>query len=281
MAPKKDKEKEDQLHDSVIALTATVEKLQTRLDNLLPDDMKDLKVAVDALSLKIDGMNIDSRLTELNDSITTMKDTVIKNLLENNTKLNVRVNVMETKITNLEKMVYLNNQRSRENNIELIGIDDSISDNNLQGVVEGIMNKMKIECFDWDIQGCHRLPLRKGSSSKPTIVKFVNRKKPELIMKCKKALKELDFTDLGLPTDSSIFANINLSPPFKELDYFCRMLKKDGLISNLDTTPTYIKIKVNGEFIRINHVNDLKTVFTQREFVSRLNVPLMVRNVTT
>ena len=97
-------------------------------------------------------------------------------------------------------------------------------------------------------------------------------------MKLKKVLKELDFTDLGLPIDSSIFANINLSPPFKELDYFCRMLKKDGLISNLETTHAFIKIKVNGDFIKINHVNDLKTAFPQREFVSRLNLPF-VRNV--
>ena len=275
MAPKKDKEKEDQLYESVIALTATVENLKTRLDN---DEMKDLKDAVDALSLKIDNMKIESRLTELNDSITIMKDTVIKNLLENNKKLNDRVYVIETKITSLEKSVFLNNQRSRENNIEFNGIDDSISDLNLQGVVEGILHKMEIECFDWDIQGCHRLPMRKGASTKPTIVKFVNRKKPEQIIKLKKVLKELDFTDLGLPIDSSIFANINLSPPFKELDYFCRMLKKDGLISNLETTHAYIKIKVNGDFIKINHVNDLKTAFPQREFVSRLNLPF-VRNV--
>lgn len=273
MGPKRgEKEiKDDQLHDSVVQLNATVMELQTRLDNSTTvNDIKHLTDAVERLSSKLDEMNVDTKLTELNNSIINIKDTLIENLVESNTKLTERVNNMEKKVTSMEKMVILTNQRSRENNIELSGIDDAVSDQKLQGVVKGILQKMDVECFDWDIQGCHRLPPRKGNSAKPTIVKFVNRKKPEEIMSRSKNLKNLDFRDLGLTSGNSIYVNINLSPAFKELNYFCRMLKKDGLVASVGSSHLHIKIKVSDQYFKINHVDDLKKLFPDRNFASRM-----------
>ena len=41
---------------------------------------------------------------------------------------------------------------------------------------------MEVECGELDIQGCHRLPTRKGSVTKPVIIKFLNRQKAEEIL---------------------------------------------------------------------------------------------------
>ena len=88
-------------------------------------------------------------------------------------------------------------------------------------------------------------------------------------MNNKKKLKGIDFSYIpGLSTETIIYVNSNLSPAFKELNYFCRMLKKDGLISLVDTSSTFVKIKVKDSIFKINHVHDLQLLFPGREFVS-------------
>ena len=117
-----------------------------------------------------------------------------------------------------------------------------------------------------DIEGCHRLPMRKGCTNKPTIVKFVNRKLPESIMGRRRTLKDKNFNDIGLSSNSKIFVNINLSPAFKSLDYFFRKLKRDGMISSYITSHSMVKIKHDNRYHKIFHVNDLVELFPNVSF---------------
>ena len=57
-----------------------------------------------------------------------------------------------------------------------------------------------------------------------------------------------------------------LSPPYKDLDYFCRKLKKDGFITSCIASHAHIKIKHGERFLKINHVSDLKKVLPQMIF---------------
>ena len=61
--------------------------------------------------------------------------------------------------------------------------------------------------------------------------------------------------------DGMIFVNLNLSPMFKEMDFFCRKLKKEGEISSMSTSHANITIKVDNTFHKIFHLKDLSKLF--------------------
>ena len=262
-----------QLSESLQTLTDDVNKLvEDAKRNDVSDELKKLIVAVNTLSSKVDTFDKQQREGQqgIKDDIQAMKDTVIQNLIESNKKTSDRLSIVEKRVTSLEKQLNINAQRSRGNNLELHGIDDSVSDNELPDTVLKILPKIKIECYKWDIQGCHRLPVRKGSTCKPTIVKFVNRRKAEDILMAKKDLNSCDFSELGI--SNSIFVNINLCPAFKELDYFSRKLKQEGKITSYQSSNTVIKIKKDNVYHKIYHIEDLRDIFPDDTFETKLYV---------
>ena len=69
-------------------------------------------------------------------------------------------------------------QYSWRNNLEILSITNSISDNNLENTLISICKDSGVEIDPKDIEGYHRLPLSKNNrgQDKRVIVKFVNRK---------------------------------------------------------------------------------------------------------
>ena len=86
----------------------------------------------------------------------------------------------------------------------------------------------------------------------------------------KKELNSLDFSELGI--SNSIFVNINLCPAFKELDYFCRKLKREGKITSYQTSNTVIKIKKDNVYHKIYQIEDLRDIFPDDTFETKLYV---------
>ena len=205
----------------------------------------------------------------IQDDITHIRETIITNLTNANNEMSERIDILDDKIIKLEKQLAISAQRSRENNIEIHGIDDRVTDN-LESTVIRVIKLLDIDCSEDDIQGCHRLPVRKGSTLKPTIIKFVNRKKAEKIYEAKSKLKDCDFTSVNLPEGTKLYINLNLSPSFKELDYFCRKLKKNGNILSYVTTNTNINIKIENNYHKIIHLADLRELFPDITFESKV-----------
>ena len=265
MGPKKDAE----LYELVESLSNTVNALVKKIDDSTTDaDIKKLSHSIASLTEEFCTLR-DNNLEEINKSILHIKDTLISNVVESNKKLYQKLNDAEERILKLEKTVNTNSQRSRENNLEFHGIDGCIDDSELETVVKGICNKLNVKVKLNDIVGCHRLPARRNQDCKPTIVKFLNRKKAEDVMKNRKNLKDMNFVDLGLPPNTKLYANLNLSPCFKEIDFFCRKLKTEGVLSMVDSSNRHVKIKFGERFYKLNHINDLRELFQDREFISR------------
>ena len=86
----------------------------------------------------------------------------------------------------------MSEQYSRRNNIELAGIPKSIKDNVLEETIINICEEHGIDISPVDIEACHRLPLSNAQANKDpnqckrVIVKFFNRKLPELLLQIKK-----------------------------------------------------------------------------------------------
>ena len=74
-------------------------------------------------------------------------------------------------------------QYGRRNNIVISGIPDDVADDDLEDVVTSIMKDVDVIVKNGDIEACHGIGKSdQKTSSKKTIVRFINRKY------CKKAL---------------------------------------------------------------------------------------------
>ena len=89
-------------------------------------------------------------------------------------------------------------QYSCKNNIEILGIPNSISDDALENTVVSICKDSGVETDPKDIEGCHRLPFPTNSRAqdKRVIVKFVNWKHPEALFRDKKQINSDSFSNL-------------------------------------------------------------------------------------
>ena len=79
-------------------------------------------------------------------------------------------------------------QYNRRNNVEISGIPNDVLDNDLEEKVIEICKDSDIVITSSDIEGCHRLPLERNTTSenKRVIVKIVNKKHSELMLLLKK-----------------------------------------------------------------------------------------------
>ena len=100
--------------------------------------------------------------------------------------MSVRLSNMEQKIVVIEKELNVSTQRMRENTIELTDVPDSVRDEFLESKFIEMMDDIGVKLRENEIHGIHRLPHRRGSTYKPVIAKFVNRKTAEEIMFQKK-----------------------------------------------------------------------------------------------
>ena len=94
---------------------------------------------------------------------------------------------LETSFAELE-------QYGRHNNIEVVGLPNSINDKDLESKVVEIFKEIDVDVRPNEIEACHRLGRVNSNSSLPrrTIVRFVNRKTCDRAMSNKKKLQNID-----------------------------------------------------------------------------------------
>ena len=91
--------------------------------------------------------------------------------------------------------------------MEISGISNDVLDNELEEKVIEICKDSDIVITPSDIEGCHRLPMGRNSTSenKRGIVKFINRKHPELMLRLKK----------NISSKSKVYINDSLCPYYR------------------------------------------------------------------
>ena len=77
---------------------------------------------------------------------------------------NVNVD-LGNRVTNLEKLQAKAEQYNRRNNVEISGIPNEIPDEGLENNAIMICKNSNIIINPADIEGCHRLPLRRNSTT--------------------------------------------------------------------------------------------------------------------
>ena len=124
------------------------------------------------------------KLTESLNQVTAANEKITSELV---IVKNVNVN-LENQIVNLEKLKAKAEQYNWRNNVEISEISNEIPDDDLENHIIEICKNSNIVINPADIEGCHRLPLGRNSTTdnKRVIVKFVNRKHSELMLRSKK-----------------------------------------------------------------------------------------------
>ena len=147
-----------------------------------------------------------------------------------------------TRVTELEKQQGKMEQYSRRNNVEMSGISGEVSDENLE---------KNIDLNPYDIEACHRLPSGrvKTSNSKCVIVKFINRKHSEAMLRLKKSIN----------SRCNVYITNSLCHYYRFLLGKCKDLQIKGLISQVFRLAAFVTIKVreNGSPVKIFNESDL------------------------
>ena len=115
------------------------------------------------------------------------------------------VDQSQEKIISLESKSNSVEQYGRQNDIEITGIPNSISDDNVELTGINVLSKASNVCVTPDdIKTSHRIGKSKGNSKK-TIVHFINRKHCKCVLVNKKKLKSFNSENIGLPIIKLLF----------------------------------------------------------------------------
>lgn len=107
----------------------------------------------------------------------------------------------------------LNYNNKWDEKIEIFGIPDGIKQENLEEKVIEITTALHINMKSSDIEACHWLPNNRKNTQglKRMIVRFVNRKHAEQLLRLRKDLTATIRESIGL-SEYKIYTNNNLCP---------------------------------------------------------------------
>ena len=121
--------------------------------------------------------------------------------------------LLSKRLVDMEKQCWANAHYSRKECLEVVGISDSVQNNELEDKVLTVFKKIGSEVSPRDIEAFYRLK----KDNDRVIVKFSRHKDSEQILSVKKDLKHLKMQEVRLPGNRSIFINTSLCPYYRML----------------------------------------------------------------
>ena len=166
---------------------------------------------------------------------------------------------LSDQIHKLTEMIDQISAENRKLTSELSGIPNSICDEDLENTVINICKESGIDVDARDIEGCHRLPLSRNSRGhdKRVIVKFVNRKYAEALLKDKKQISGKNFGHLHVT--NKVFVSVSLCPYYRFIWGKCKDLQRQGKVHHVFCLGGIVCIKLseNGSPVKLHHISDI------------------------
>ena len=163
----------------------------------------------------------------------------------------------------LEKASNKQDQYTRRNNLEILGIPVDVKDEQLEQKVIDIFSHLNINISKPDIEGCHQL----GKSN--AIVRFVSRKVWKDALEKKFEVNRLINNSMfGFKRENKLFTCENLTPYNQCLAWMCRDLKRAKKIHNFWSNKGIIKFRrtMNERSTSVDHESEpyIQTLFSKR-----------------
>ena len=162
----------------------------------------------------------------------------------------------------MEKRCFANEQYSRRECFELIGIPANVEQDKLEETVLNLFSKIDCVIPVNKIEAVHRI----GRENKKVIVKVSHRKDAEKIRKNRKKLKDVDGTVYGLQKKVLIFDS--LCQAYGSLRYKCKQLWDANHIHSFWVSggKVFLKIKDGEVSALIDHECEITKLFPNIDF---------------
>ena len=146
-------------------------------------------------NMVIDYQNkFDNILSNINAELTSLRDRFAKMESQFLVARRVKDNLVKQNCI-LERKCAANEQYSRRDCLEILGIPDSIPNNNLEETVLKIFSETGVTVNSRDVEACHRL--NQKATPKKVIIKLSKRKDVVRVMNNKKKLKSMKPKNIG------------------------------------------------------------------------------------
>lgn len=186
------------------------------------------------------------------------KDERERTLMERIENIESQLKLSEAKydrLVNIERQIFQQQQYSRRDCVEIVGIPKEIPDEHVEAKVIELFHHAEVEVTERSFHAVHRL-----KNKSVVIAKCVNRKDAVSILRAKKKLRVTDDTTkvkLGVP--GKVYVNESLCPEYRRLFGICNSLFKHKHIHNNFTVNGTIKITLaeGGPKHDIHHLHDL------------------------
>ena len=204
-----------------------------------------------------------TKLAELSNNLvnTTLK---LKQLEASISISQTTSSLLEKRVKKLETELYTTQQYSRRECIEIVGIPDTIPNDQLTNTTLKIFESLGVKLTkENDVQACHRI-----GSKGTTIIKLSNRQNIEKIMQRKFSLKGMKFEALGFRENTKVFLNDSLCFYYRKLWGKCKDLFKAKKIFKFATSLGAIRVKIseNDSYKTIRHEDELNELFPGFEY---------------
>ena len=182
-----------------------IQDFKSDFNPLLSSLNNEIQLKFDNISTRLNQIesNLESNITDqVNESILSVKDSIITALRDDNKMPQVKVEILEKTLAESEKYFNKLDQYNRRNNFEIQGIPSTVGDEVLEDKVIEIFECLNIPLAKSDIEDCHWLG---KSNPKNTIVRFANRKNCYAALSKKLDLRHIDKVNHGFPEKQIYF----------------------------------------------------------------------------
>ena len=161
----------------------------------------------------------------------------------------------------LERQCWGNNQYSRRECLEITGVPDSVSNDDLEETTIKIFDKLNVAIDPSNIEDCHWL---KSNGPKKVIIKFARHKDANVIRKHKNKLKGMNLCSTGI--NNPVFTNDSLCSYYKMLWWKCKKLCSSNYIHASWVSNGTLRLKLTeiGRVHIITHSQDLDELFPEK-----------------
>ena len=205
---------------------------------------------------------LQTKLESVGDDISTLKSDISD---KSNKGVLGDIADFKRRIIELERKLYAQEQYTRRECVEIVGIKKEVSDNNLSNVVVEAFKCAGVDVTPRSFQAIHKL-----RNKETVIAKLVHRADAIDILRKKRVLRELDDEKkVELSLQGKVYVNESLCPAYNIILGKCNALYKSRHISAFYTINGKILITIGGtrdvngritnplETLHITHVEDL------------------------
>ena len=237
-------------------------KMQRKLASSKDSQVKDNNINqnnINQTDLQLnEHFNPDSNIRDIQ-TVTSGASSVVHSSVDESELINdlkFRLDLVEKKLYEAQVRINKFEQYTRRENLEIIGIPDTINQDQLESTVLRILESIDVHTDSYHISACHRLAKNRKQQSANTIIRFTDRKIIYEIFSKKKTLK---LSPLKEELGSELYITENLSPEFKSIFESCKYLKRKKVIHSCWTYNGMVKVKinVNDRPINIFHHDDI------------------------